>query len=148
MTEFKRFNKSDLTLIGSDFLKNGIRKEALDQWEAGKYSFTLWDGNRVIAVCGVVEIHQGVGEIWLILENDKQNDVFAIARSLKKLTDRVFVQSSFHRFQARASVDDSASNRFLLFLGFEREGILKQYGLNREDYSVYGRVKRWQQQQQ
>lgn len=145
MTKFKKFDETDLILIDSDFLKNGIRKEAVEQWEKNKYSFTLWDGDKVIAICGVVKIHEGVGEIWLILENDKKGDVFAIARNLKRLTDRVFDISPFHRFQSRAPVDNKISNRFLNFLGFEKEGILKQYGLNREDYSVYGRVKKWQE---
>lgn len=139
MAGFRRFNKSDLSLIDS----TGIRQEALEQWQKEKYSFTLWDRNRVIAICGVVTMHEGVGEIWLILEDDKNGDRFKIARNLKKLTDAVFKESSFHRFQSRAPVDEKVSNRFLAFLGFKKEGVLEQYGLNREDYFVYARIKSW-----
>jgi len=140
----RRFDRSDLKMINSSVLKNGIRREAIEQWEKEKYSFTLCDQNRIIAICGVITIHQGVGEIWLILEDNKSGNTFKIARSLKRLTDSIFRQSYFHRFQSRASADNKVENRFLRFLGFEKEGILKQFGLNREDYFVYGRVKKWQ----
>jgi len=140
-----KFKPSDLKLIDSE-IAGGLQKECVKQWVKEDTVYSVWHDNRVIAIGGVITVHQGVGEAVLICEDNPNGDRFRIARASRNVMDYIFQNCSFHRLQARAPVENALYNRFIVFLGFKKEGVLESYGFNGEDYFIYARVKRWQQQ--
>ena len=46
----------------------------------------------------------------------------------------------FHRIQSAVLTGNERLERFAKFLGFQREGIMRQYGTDRKDYAIFARI--------
>lgn len=105
-------------------------------------SFTCCDEDVVVGCAGLVEVWEGVCEAWIALDQKQiQNmqTVFFILRSLKKaLKDLPAGIRRIHAFQNNRVRNHE---RFLSFLGFEQEAILKGFFPLKADCIVYRRLK-------
>ena len=93
----------------------------------------------ILGVMGYIELWPGVCEVWVLPSKhiEKYSSVFAktIKYNLKQLQD----VCKFHRIQVTA-VDDAKHNRWLQWLGFECEGVLKKYSINKLDYKMWAKM--------
>ena len=118
--------------------KRFIDPEAYKVME-GEHSCTLLVDGVPVICAGIVLITTGVGEVWTI--TDKIADRYPILlhktvlQLLKKLDDL-----GFHRLQSICSMWGNTF-KWLEKLGFEYEGTMRQFGPNKEDYCLYGRIK-------
>ncbi len=91
---------------------------------------------------GVFPIWEGLGEAWVMPSNlvssHKKMFVKLIRSNLEQMTEKF----NFRRVQATARADLPKAQRFLEFLGFEREGLLKKYGPDGSDHILYAKIKR------
>lgn len=99
------------------------------------------ENDDVVVVCGGAELWRGVCEVWLL-----KSDLFykysrQCAKIIKKHLDEGFNRCDYHRVQASCSKDSKEQSRWLEWLGFENEGVLRKYGLNGEDYIMHARIK-------
>lgn len=60
-----------------------------------------------------------------------------------QVLDDIAEQNNFVRVQATTHRQFERGRRFLEWLGFEREGVLRNYGPDGSDHIIYARIKNW-----
>ena len=81
-----------------------------------------------------------MGEAWLIPSDNIPKYKLKIIRTLKNHIDKITAEDDLHRLQATVRDDFDIAKRFIEFLGFEREGTLKNYGPDKTDHIMYSRT--------
>lgn len=119
------------------------RQEDAEDW--GRIAFSKGPGwtavyqNQIVACAGVMIMWKGVGEAWVFfskLMEDPELRRAAYVQVLEYLA-RVISKHDLHRVQATCRVDFPPASQYLERLGFEFEGLLRQYGYDRVDYRMY-----------
>lgn len=125
-------------LNGLSFIKN--RLETLMQ--NSKASGTFLHDGRIVTCAGFVELWPGVAELWQIPTIHVQKCKKDFAKTLRDYINNVARTFKYHRLQTSCPADH-AHDRWMEFLGFEKEGTMRQYTYLKQDYSVFGRVFSW-----
>ena len=116
--------------------------DRLDPYALRGCAFTGLIDGRIVGCAGVRPMWAGVGEAWAVFSVealDRPVSLFrAAARGLAALEDA----QGLRRIQASCHAGHDAGARFLRALGFEREGLLRRYGLHGEGhYWLYARTR-------
>ncbi len=114
-------------------------QKALKDWENRNTTGTIIHDGRILAIFGFFELWPGVCEVFMLPSEYLAKYPAAFARCVKR-TIESGAFNSFHRVQLRA-IDDKLHNRFNTFLGFEKEGVLKKYDSQGNDFIMWARVK-------
>jgi hypothetical protein len=94
--------------------------------------------DKTIAAMGYYSTYSGACELWVIPNLPIVNKG-VLGITLKHALDEFVLSQNFHRIQATVLKDDP-SEEFLTKLGFESEGILKQYDALKRDYRMWARI--------
>jgi hypothetical protein len=105
-----------------------------------QFSFALVDDATTWAVGGAVETHDGVARMWVGIAEDAGTRLLMVIRWTQRAIESLF-GNGFHRVEAHVKTDFAEAHRMVRLLGMEFEGIMRQYGPDREDYALYARVK-------
>lgn len=91
---------------------------------------------------GVVPLWNGVGDLWMVFDRRAERYVFRIVREAQmKLIQLQEVHRHFVRLQGQHPADSQGLRKLARLLGFQEEGILRQYGLGGEgDYVMTSRI--------
>jgi hypothetical protein len=116
----------------------------LQVYEDLKTSYTYIEGGKVFACGGVIQLWEGMGEAWFALADEMDLPVFTICKAIKEYLDGL-IGAPYKRLQATVKCSDEKAIRFIEWLGFEREGLLRSYGVDGDDYYIYARGL-WQKQ--
>lgn len=92
---------------------------------------------RIIACGGVSKTLYGSGELWLIPSIYLPEHGTTYLRFVLDWLGDVACAFSMKRMQT-ACLDDDLHNKYMEFLGFEKEGKMKRYALDK-DYCLWGR---------
>jgi len=102
-----------------------------------------WSGvhnGHLVGAGGIIPIWDGVAECWLVggwrLGSHKVSAVRALTVTLARLVK----EQQLRRLQAIVRADWDQAVRFVEFLRFEREGLLRGYGPDGSDHYVYARI--------
>jgi hypothetical protein len=95
------------------------------------------DAGVVLGVLGAVPTMPGVCEVFIVASEDQQRFPLVFVRGVRE--ELYTLRSKYRRIQA-ISKNDKFHSRWLSWLGFEREGLMKKYGLNGEDMLMWGLV--------
>lgn len=93
---------------------------------------------RVVACGGVSKNIYGSGEVWLIPSIFLPEHGVTFLRLVKDWLDDVATAYELKRLQT-ACIDDELHNKYMEYLGFVKEGKMKQYALG-QDYCLWARV--------
>lgn len=113
-------------------------QSALKIFEQGKTAGTIVYNGRVIAIIGLQRLWPGVCELWVIPSRHIKENAVPFARTLRKALCSGIL-NSYHRVQIHA-LDDDLHNRFMRFLGFEKEGTLRKYDSLGKDMNIWARI--------
>jgi RimJ/RimL family protein N-acetyltransferase len=106
------------------------------------YSISVIRNGHLLGSGGIFPIWDGLGEAWVIpselVQKHKKMFVKLIRENMARMTD----EFQFRRLQATARADAPKSRRFLEFLGFEREGLLKAYGPDGADHVLFAKIRK------
>lgn len=96
---------------------------------------TLVLGSDIVGCGGIHKLWNGVGEAWLILGDEALKHPIMVAFC----SARIFrdIVNGFHRIQAHVLEGFDRGIKFAEMMGFEHEGLMKQFGPNRENYHRY-----------
>jgi len=94
------------------------------------------EGDRVLAMGGIVELWKDRGTAWGLLSADLARAMPVIHRVVWRVIDT----SPLARIEAQVAVDHRAGQRWVRMLGFEHEGVARSYW-NGRDYDLFARVK-------
>lgn len=95
------------------------------------------DGKTVLGVVGAHKLLPHVAEVFVLATEDQKDYPVTFAKCVRK--ELYTLKAKYRRIQA-TSICDSFHERWLTWLGFEREGVMKSYGLNGEDMTIWGLV--------
>lgn len=100
-------------------------------------SFTAMDGDRVLAIAGVVPLWEGRAEAWALLSANIRRDFLAIHHAV----ERWLQVCPFRRVEAAVDAEFPEAVRWVERLGFEREGPLRAFTPDGRDCIRFARVK-------
>ena len=114
-----------------------FNKEMLAHLE-GKMSITGVIDGRVISCGGITPYSDTAAILWQLPSIYVEQYAVPYARFIRKWLDETADNLGIKRMET-ACIDDRLHNRWMQFLGFEKEGVKKQYlfGL---DYSMWGKL--------
>ena len=104
-------------------------------------AIAMHEGGRCIGAYGVIEMWPGVARAWslfsevLIEEHPRLLGLHA-HKDLRKADGL-----GLRRIEATTDVNSEESWKFLEWLGFEREALMRKYGPSGEDMYLYARVR-------
>lgn len=104
-------------------------------------AYSVFDGDSLVFCGGVVIQWDGVGECWLICNNTIKKYMREVCFYSDNYLERIIIDSHLHRVQATVPARWSKGLRFLERLGFYREGLLRKYSADKEDYYMYSRIR-------
>jgi len=111
-----------------------------DKLEVDGLSHSYIVNGFVIAVGGVALLWAGVGEGWVIASDRIYSHGIGVARSTRRLLDTMAKAEKLHRIQSAVLTSDERLPRFAKFLGFQREGEMRNYGVDKKNYDLYSRI--------
>lgn len=97
--------------------------------------------DKIIGSGGVLKLWDGVGEAWVFSSIYFEENKRQVYTQVKKFLQLIIDNADYHRIQASIKCDYDVAVRFIEKLGFEREGLMKKYGMDKSDYYRYSRVK-------
>lgn len=146
MIEVRRATVEDIFEADSRALEvfsheKGASDGALNCLSNGRlYSLVAPDGT-ILGVIGGVLIWEGVASLGSILTRDIVHYPVAMVRTTNRVIAAVMQDLNLHRVEMAVKKDYPVGQRWAKALGFEAEGILRQYSSDKTDYIMYGRLK-------
>lgn len=102
--------------------------------------YSLFCGGSFVAAAGIIKLYQGVGEAWAIAGRPlSRPHVLAFHRNIARIMDGLARDMKLRRLQAMVRESFAQSHLWVERLGFERESVLRRYGINGEDMTMYTR---------
>jgi len=95
---------------------------------------------RIVASAGLVPLWKGVAEAWMISSDDVGRHQIKVARQIRTMFDDVMWQRGIYRAQANIHHKFEKAIRLAEWLGFEREGLMRRFGVEGADYFRYAKV--------
>jgi len=120
-------------------LKPEHRKYVVDIEDVGM-SFTGLLNNKPIAAGGICYLWDGVAEGWILASRDIFKYPIFCAKTIKRRTDLLAKNNKLKRIQTAVKADSDTAIRFAEWLGFKREGLMKNYGPDGADHYLYAKV--------
>ncbi len=105
------------------------------------YSFSTSLDGDILLLVGVFPLWEGVGEIWTLFPQNAKELFRRNPRSILKGIKKYLNLLPFRRLQTIVRSDFKVGIKFVEHFGFQREGLLKQYGLDKKDYYRYALLK-------
>jgi hypothetical protein len=100
-------------------------------------SFSLVDGERVLAMAGVwvMEPHRGLA--WSVLADDLGFDMYYVNKAVSDFLNNTDIR----RIEMAVDLGFREAQRWAEMLGFKLEGVMEKYFPNEADAFLYARVK-------
>lgn len=108
--------------------------------ERAGMSFTGFIDDKVVAVSGVYVLHKGVAEAYAFLDPEVRKVPFGIHRAVKRGLLTLQAKHQFHRIQMNVEHGFLAGYRWAESLGFEQEGVMRQYGSDKKTFTRFARI--------
>lgn len=99
---------------------------------------TMIHDGRILGVIGYYEIFSGTFEVFVLPTRYVTQYPVAFVKTVRALIRSVTETHNVKRFQT-ASVNDDMHNNWMRFIGFECEGVMRNY-IDGLDYCMWGRV--------
>lgn len=129
-----------LNRIQDEEIRTLLRSLTEDQ---KKHAYAIELDGKPVAIGALNVARQGVGMAWLLQMNQSaipKDKALVVVREIKKQLKRVAKQEELFRIQATCVADDTRGGRFLQTLGFQAEGVLRQYGPDKEDHIMWSTI--------
>lgn len=116
-------------------LKEDSEKQCRDAETEG-LAFTILYEGQIVACVGIIKEREGVGLAWALYPPDIGKypiDPRIAKNKLKELMEK----HNFWRVEATARADFPAGARYLRYMGFEREGLMKKAEPDKTDSILF-----------
>jgi len=118
----------------------GDWKSMVDRSIAPELSWSGIHNGHLVGCGGIIPIWDGVAECWLVGGWRLGTHRLSAVRALTATLARQVKEQQLRRLQAVVRADWDEAVRFVEFLRFEREGLLRGYGPDGSDHYVYARI--------
>ena len=97
-------------------------------------SYTLLADNNIILAGGIIPIWDGVAEGWVMSSKRVFDHKIRAASAVKKRLDYLCINNKIFRLQTAVKEEFLIGVRFAEWLGLQKEGLMKYYGLDQTNY--------------
>lgn len=104
-------------------------------------SCTLLYNGVVLAIMGYYELWPGVIEVWVLPSKHIPKYARPYLRIVKRYINGISEHCNAHRLQTSA-ISDALHDRWMSYLGFESEGVMRKYTATGTDYTMWARLKK------
>lgn len=122
------------------WLKEWIPSQAVMHKEFG-IGFTVWHEDTILMCIGADLLWKGVGEMWALISVHYAGMRFTMQKVVLSIIDSFLCVHSLHRLQTPIPIRNKQSTRYAESMGFHREGTLEKFDSQKEDYTMYARVR-------
>ena len=103
-------------------------------------AMTVMDGEQPVAIFGSFTFVPGVYHLWGLISEDVRQKPVAFHRVSKELLGYYEKRTNARRIQMDVKASYIEGQKWAKALGFEYEGTMKRFGVNGEDFHLYGRI--------
>ena len=106
-------------------------------------TYTVIYESAIVAVGGLWVRWEGVGLLWLMLTADcKKYGIHGLLalEAIKEKMEYLIEKNNLWRAEAAIRTDFLQAIKMIEFLGFEREGLMRQYYPDKSDSYLYARI--------
>lgn len=100
----------------------------------------IHDG-RILFCAGFNQLWKGVIEVWMVPSVYVDQAPVTFGRTIRRYIERIEKDFKTHRLQT-TSYDDPFHEKWMAWLGFEKEGTLKKFTHDKKNMCVYARVQK------
>lgn len=127
------FELQDVQAWLHPLLQNEDYRRALTLY--GPAHSAIVDGT-VVACAGLTHFTPGRAQGWALIGSGAQKHLLGITKAVKAFFDGVNVR----RIETPVRTDFVEGHRWVRILGFTREGTMRNFGEDGQDYDLYARV--------
>jgi RimJ/RimL family protein N-acetyltransferase len=109
-------------------------------WHRGGPAYTLKISNRIVGSGGLVCMDAHKAEAWLMLSTLFYKHKHIAIRTLLRKFDELIDEYQFKRIQALVPPGFTEGQRFIEWLGFEKEGTLRKFSHENEDMIMFAKI--------
>ena len=103
-------------------------------------AYTMMEDGHLVGAAGIYRVWDGVGEAWLLPSERLLARPRKAVKAVRQFLDDIAERENFRRVQATTHADFHRGRRFLEWLGFEKEGLLRGYGPDVADHIMFARI--------
>lgn len=104
------------------------------------YALTILDKETPLAIFGGFFFVPGIIHFWGLVSDDVRKKPIAFHKMVRHLLEFYENRDKPRRMQIDVKADYLEGKKWAKSLGFELEGTMKNYGVNGEDFHLYGRA--------
>ena len=104
-------------------------------------AFTILVDGEVIAICGFSLTIPGVAEVWMMTGVNVEKHWRSGCRAAQQVIAMGVECLELHRLQSIVHEKHIKAARFVEWLGFEREGLMKAFSADKKNYYLYAMVR-------
>lgn len=140
--EFRKATQADLDYVRLNPFEGAVKDYSYMEVPDGNPCAVIYEG-ALVAVGGLLLKWEGVGIFWLILTADCKKEgvhglraLYAIKETIEELAEK----NNLHRAEAAVRTDFPKAIAMMEALGFEREGLMRQYWPDKADAYLFSKV--------
>lgn len=103
-------------------------------------TITAFVSGKPVAVFGCVLHWQGLGEGWALFDDKARRYPIAMTKGARVFFKTCYQSYLLHRIQITVKKSDKRAISWAKCLGFETEGILEKYSMDKEDFYMMRRL--------
>ena len=115
-------------------------KDFAKQREDSGMCVTGWIDGKPECVAGIDIMWEGVGDVWLMITPFIDNHVKESYKCIRKGLKKLIKDHKIRRLQSYGRVDFAQCHTLFKHLGFEVEGLARQYTIDGIDCIMYAKV--------
>jgi len=131
MTKFRDFDQEIL---------DGYGRPHIEDYAVDGLSYSAMCDGKVYAMFGLYPLWKGVAEAWLLPSSKLENRKMVFHKSCLRFFPYAAEKLKLHRIQVYVRSSNVQAYKWIEMMYFNREGLLKRYGPDINDYYVYGRL--------
>ena len=140
--EFRKATQEDMAFVRQNPFEGAVKNYPYMEIP-DENTYTAIYESAIVAVGGLQIKWEGVGLLWLMLTADcKKYGVYGLLalEAIKEKMEYLIKKNNLWRAEAAVRVDFPQAIKMIEFLGFEHEGIMRQYYPDKTDAILYSRI--------
>ena len=140
--EFRKTTQEDLAFVRLNPYEGAVKDYPYMEVPDDN-TYTIIFESQIVGVGGLQVKWEGVGLLWLILTADCKKHGFFGLIALRAIEDKMnylIERNNLWRAEAAVRTDFPQAIKMIEFLGFQREGLMRQYCPDKADSYLYSKI--------
>ena len=139
MLSLVKLEKKHIQNIDTDFVFRKCYRDEICEQSVNGYAAVIKD--EPVALGGIHPLWSRVAEGYIIVGKAANEYPIKVAKTTKLLIKKIVKDNNLSRLQASICINDKKALRFVQWLKFTEEGIMRKFGPDGSDYMRYAWVK-------